>query len=66
MSEAPEDAGIRERLCPMMEKPCAGHACQWWVPDMGDLEHGGDCAIIYLALKKEPKWQYAGPSRGSR
>ena len=43
-----------------------GDACQWWVPDTGDRTHGGDCAMIYLALKKEPKWTFAagaGPGR---
>jgi hypothetical protein len=43
------------------EKVCVGNACQWWVPDTGDREHGGDCAVIYLALKKEPKWAFTGP-----
>ena len=60
MSEASEGAQTGERLCPLREKPCAGHTCQWWVRDTGDAEHAGDCAMIYLALKKEPKWQYAG------
>jgi len=49
------------RLCPVREKVCVGNACQWWVPDTGDREHGGDCAVIYLALKKEPKWAFTGP-----
>ena len=60
MAEAPDSAPTGERLCPLREEPCIGHACQWWVLDTGDLEHGGDCAMMYLALKKEPKWQYAG------
>ena len=54
------------KLCPIREKPCAGTACQWWVLDTGDHEHGGDCAMIYLALKKEPKWKFAGPGGPSR
>jgi hypothetical protein len=54
------------KLCPVREKPCALNACQWWVPDTGDLEQGGNCAMIYLALKKEPKWKYSGPTAPPR
>jgi len=60
MGTASEGPQTETRLCPLREKPCAGEACQWWVPDKGDLEHAGDCAMIYLALKKEPKWEYGG------
>jgi hypothetical protein len=60
MPKASEEPQTEKRLCPMREKPCAGEACQWWVLDKGDLEYGGDCAMIYLALKKEPKWEYTG------
>jgi len=64
MTTTPEGAQTSAKLCPLREKPCAGGACQWWVPDTGDLECGGDCAMLYLALKKEPKWQYAGSKAG--
>ena len=56
-ADGPQDDTKR---CPLREKPCAGAACQWWVSDTGNREHGGDCAMIYLALKKEPKWTYGG------
>jgi hypothetical protein len=60
MATTTGDAQGEARLCPMRDKACVADACQWWVLDTGDKQAGGDCAMIYLALKKEPKWKYKG------
>lgn len=44
---------VKDKLCPMLKKPCIGVDCMWWVqirgnhPQTGDPVDEGDCAIAW-------------------